>query len=62
MSVMQATVIKNGKDISNTEEGKAILERLKNFFNIIGLIFTAIFSIFCTGFSNIISYISGGIK
>ena len=41
MSVMQptvikerTTVIKNGKDISNTEEGKAILERLKNFFNI----------------------------
>ena len=36
--------------------------KLKNFFNIIGLIITAIFSIFCTGFSNIISYISGGIK
>ena len=36
--------------------------KLKNLFNIIGLIFSAIFSIFCTGFSNIISYISGGIR
>lgn len=36
--------------------------KIKNFINLIILIASAIFCIFCTGTSNIISYISGGIK
>ena len=36
--------------------------KLKNAVNLIALIASAIFCIFCTGTSNIISYISGGIK
>lgn len=37
-------------------------QKLKNFFNLIGLFASAVFCIFCTGTSNIISYISGGIR
>ena len=37
-------------------------QKLKNFFNLIGLFISALFCIFCTGTSNIISYISGGIR
>jgi hypothetical protein len=36
--------------------------KIKNSINLIILIASAIFCIFCTGTSNIISYISGGIK
>ncbi len=36
--------------------------RFKNIMNLIALILSAIFCFFCTGTSNIISYISGGIK
>jgi hypothetical protein len=36
--------------------------KIKNTFNLIALIASGIFCIFCTGTSNIISYISGGIK
>lgn len=37
-------------------------QKIKNFINMIALIASAVFCIFCTGTSNIISYISGGIK
>lgn len=37
-------------------------QKLKNFFNLLGLFFSTVFCIFCTGTSNIISYISGGIR
>ena len=37
-------------------------QKIKNFINMLALIASAIFCIFCTGTSNIISYISGGIK
>lgn len=37
-------------------------QKIKNLINMIALIASAIFCIFCTGTSNIISYISGGIK
>lgn len=37
-------------------------QKLKNIINAIMLIISAIFCIFCTGTSNIISYISGGIE
>lgn len=37
-------------------------QKIKNIINLIGLIVSASFCIFCTGTSNIISYISGGIK
>ena len=37
-------------------------QKLKNAFNLAALIASAIFCIFCTGTSNIIGYISGGIK
>ena len=36
--------------------------KFKNVFNLIVLIASAIFCIFCTGTSNIIGYLSGGIK
>ena len=36
--------------------------KIKNTFNLIALIASGIFCIFCMGTSNIISYISGGIK
>ena len=36
--------------------------RFKNIINMIALLISAVFCIFCTGISNIISYISGGIK
>ena len=36
--------------------------KIKNTINLLALIASAIFCIFCTGTSNIISYISGGIK
>ncbi len=37
-------------------------QKIKNAFNLAALIASAIFCIFCTGTSNIIGYISGGIK
>ena len=37
-------------------------QKIKNLINMLALIASAIFCIFCTGTSNIISYISGGIK
>lgn len=37
-------------------------QKVKNIINMIALILSAFFCIFCTGTSNIISYISGGIK
>lgn len=37
-------------------------QKLKNFINMIMLIISAVFCIFCTGSANIISYISEGIK
>ena len=37
-------------------------QKIKNTFKMLTLIASAIFCIFCTGTSNIISYISGGIK
>ena len=37
-------------------------QKLKNFINMLALTASAIFCIFCTGTSNVISYISGGIK
>ena len=37
-------------------------QKIKNFVNLLALLASAIFCIFCTGTSNIISYISGGIK
>lgn len=37
-------------------------QKIKNFINMLALIASAVFCIFCTGTSNIISYISGGIK
>lgn len=37
-------------------------QKVKNTINMILLIASAVFCIFCTGTSNIISYISGGIK
>ena len=37
-------------------------QKLKNLLNLFGLIISAIFCIFCTGTSNIISYVSGGIR
>ena len=36
--------------------------KIKNFINMIMLIASAIFCFFCTGTSNIIGYISGGLK
>ena len=36
--------------------------KIKNTINLLALIASAIFCIFCTGTSNIIGYISGGIK
>jgi len=36
--------------------------KIKNLINLIMLIASGIFCIFCTGTSNIISYLSGGIK
>ena len=36
--------------------------KVRNVFNFLGLIGSTIFCIFCTGTSNIIGYISGGIK
>lgn len=36
--------------------------KVKNIINMIALLGSAIFCFFCTGTSNIISYISGGIK
>lgn len=36
--------------------------RFTNILNLIALIFAAVFCILCTSASNIISYISGGIK
>ncbi len=36
--------------------------KLKNIINMIALICSAIFCIFCTGTANIIGYVSGGIK
>ena len=37
-------------------------QKIKNFVNMLALTASAVFCIFCTGTSNIISYISGGIK
>lgn len=37
-------------------------QKIKNLINMIMLILSGIFCTFCTGISNIISYISGGIK
>ncbi len=37
-------------------------QKIKNFINLLALLASAVFCIFCTGTSNIISYISGGIK
>ncbi len=37
-------------------------QKIKNIINLIILIASAVFCIFCTGTSNIISYVSGGIK
>ena len=37
-------------------------QKFKNLINMTALLASAIFCIFCTGTSNIISYISGGIK
>lgn len=37
-------------------------QKIKNTINMLALIASAVFCIFCTGTSNIISYISGGIK
>ena len=37
-------------------------QKIKNTINMIALLTSAVFCIFCTGTSNIISYISGGIK
>ncbi len=37
-------------------------QKIKNTINMIALLASAVFCIFCTGTSNIISYISGGIK
>lgn len=37
-------------------------QKIKNIINMLALIASAVFCIFCTGTSNIISYISGGIK
>ncbi len=37
-------------------------QKIKNCINMLMLIFSAVFCIFCTGTANIISYISGGIK
>jgi len=37
-------------------------QKIKNIINIVALIMSALFCIFCTGTSNIISYVSGGIK
>ena len=37
-------------------------QKIKNFVNLLALLASAVFCIFCTGTSNIISYISGGIK
>lgn len=37
-------------------------QKVKNIINFFGILISAVFCIFCTGTSNIISYISGGIK
>ena len=37
-------------------------QKIKHIINLIALIASAVFCIFCTGTSNIISYVSGGIK
>ncbi len=37
-------------------------QKIKNFVNMLALTASAVFCIFCTATSNIISYISGGIK
>ena len=37
-------------------------QKIKNTINMLALIASAVFCIFCTGTSNIIGYISGGIK
>ena len=37
-------------------------QKIKNIINMIALVGSAVFCIFCTGTSNIISYISGGIN
>ena len=37
-------------------------QKIKNIINMIALLASTVFCIFCTGTSNIISYISGGIK
>ena len=37
-------------------------QKLKNIINLTALLASAVFCMFCTGTSNIISYISGGIK
>ena len=37
-------------------------QKIKNIINMLALTASAVFCIFCTGTSNIISYISGGIK
>jgi hypothetical protein len=37
-------------------------QKVKNIINMIALIGSAVFCIFCTGTANIISYISGGIN
>ena len=37
-------------------------QKIKNCINMLMLIFSAVFCMFCTGTANIISYISGGIK
>lgn len=37
-------------------------QKIKNTINMLALIASTVFCIFCTGTSNIISYISGGIK
>ena len=37
-------------------------QKIKNIINLIALLTSTVFCIFCTGTANIISYISGGIK
>ena len=37
-------------------------QKFKNIINLTALLASAVFCMFCTGTSNIISYISGGIK
>ena len=37
-------------------------QKIKSILNLIALILSAIFCVFCTVFSNVISYISGGIR